>query len=203
MDPVYSFPYRIGGYQPEYTKTAEAQAAWLAKRLPKARKFIVDGVDTFFYRAGPKHLTLFVHVQNQLLYVMELHKMAVNLGAGLPHQLSRRVNFQGSVWRDAKMLDIHLNFPKMLFQKLLLSPSRNVVSDSQQSDRGEAFWQFMMASYLKTPGFSVYGLDCEAKNGLLVIEKAEKLRSMAEFDSFYTSGTDLSGYYKRLALVKD
>jgi hypothetical protein len=61
----------------------------------------------------------------------------------------------------------------------------------------------MVDSYLKTPGFSVYGLDCEAKNGSLVIEKAEKLRSMAEFDSFYTSETDLSGYYKRLAIVKD
>lgn len=199
---ITAFPYRIGTYRPEYTKTKEAQAEWITARLPRARKFVVDGVDTWFTREGKDKLVLFVHVELELLYSMELYKMQVSATADLPATLKRRANYQGSVWRDKRIQGYHDDFAGTIFTRLLLSSTRNVVSDSVQSQDGEAFWYRRVLGALRT-GLKVYGLDCEARGGTLVIESATPVIDMRQFDTYYSGDQDLSGSYKRLAIVRE
>lgn len=197
---IEAFPHRIGPYNPPYVASPSAMKKWLDAHLPTARKFVIDGVVTFVCREGSK-LTLFVHAAEELLYVMELFKLGVKLSAELPPELRRRANYQGSVWRSKHLQSLHDSFASAVFDKLLLSGTRNVVSDSQQSADGEAFW-YRRCLFALRNGLHVYGLDCELKSGTLVIEKATLLKDLSLFDTFYSEGEDYSGYYKRLAIVK-
>lgn len=200
-----AFPYRIGTkYVPDEVRTPEATRVFLDENLSKSKVvFIhsglelraskpVSGVTTNFWVLSPED-------KDQILYSMRLSSLHRPGNSNLPPALLKRSSFQCSVWRDLTITQYSKDFVPSVFWKFLLSNTRNVVSDSAQSEAGEAFWYRRMGEALGF-GKKVYGLDCEARSGSLHIASAVRISSLKESKAFYTEGENYDGYYKRLAI---
>lgn len=202
---ITAMPYRIGpGYKPECVKTPEAMAAFITNYAPLAKKvntgtvFDLSVVDD----AKPGQKLFFVYERETLHYYMELNKvLAPTDGKGVPSVLRRRSAYQGSVWRSPQLGALAPGFPSRIFWKYLCTTTRNVLSDSSQSDAGESFWKTRIAEAM-VYGHEVYGLDCELVGQALRITTAVRILLPNEVDTYYTEGEDYNGHYKRLAICK-
>jgi hypothetical protein len=198
-------PYRIGPkYIPEFVKTESAQEAWLHENLPASKiVYTWKGFPVRVCQLSETHSEFFVENSGQILYQMSLRKVSVSTPRNLPEPLRKRASFQASLWRHGTLVQFAPGLPAAMFWKFLVSNSRNILSDSQQSDRGEAFWENRIAEALNFEGsYRVYGLDCEHTGSSLSIESASVLTSVSGMAKYYSDEQDMSGYYKRLAIVK-
>jgi hypothetical protein len=201
---LLAMPYRIGPkYLPDYVRTPAAQSTWLEKHLPKSKVvFKYSGLDLRCYKHSESELVFFVTFEGGIHYVMELVKLLPELTSDLPAVLKRRTNFQASVWRSPKLYSKSVNFPATVCWKYLISKTRNLLSDSQQSDRGEAFWERRVVEALQNASLEVYGLDCERVGNTLKLHAADRILKIEDMPQYYSDEQDMSGYYKRLAIVK-
>ena len=208
MHDIKSMPYGIGPlYIPEYVKTRPAMQTWLAGRIGASRSvYEDDGVTLKAFKNSDSKIVFFVHSIDRdgprLDYVMELNKVQISpkSSADLPVEISRRLNYQSSVWRGLPFRDKHRGFPAKMFWKYLVSSTRTVVSDSMQSDAGEAFWYDRISDALRLH-HKVFTLDCEESGGSLLINSAEPFTDLDDFKKFYSYEQDMSGHYKRFAIT--
>jgi hypothetical protein len=203
--------YRLGpNYTPEYCRTVGSQNAFVVKNEPKSKvAAVIQNRELLLVPGKPqvpgKPHIFYVYSGNppsaSLDYVMECVTVGVSPNRHLPKEINSRAAFQASVWRSKALLVSTSNFVADVFWKYLFSQNRNVIADSHQSDKGEGFW-LTRFSEANDRGYKTYGLDCELVNGVLFISSADLITTAKDFDTYYTEGQDLSGYYKRIAFCK-
>lgn len=202
MESERAFPYRIGPYYiPDQVRTPEAMHRFLHAALPHAKQvFEFDGIPLLCWRLSANEMYFFTHWDGELQYFMRLNKMRPDPKAtDLPAELQKRAAYQSSVWRSTWLSLQSRDFAKSVFWKYLASPTRVAVSDSSQSTDGEKFWAHRISEALSS-GSRVYGLHCEEKAGILVIEKAVQLTAVRQMTGYYTQEQDYAGHYRRLGI---
>ena len=203
-------PYRIGdGFKPEFIKEGKAEG-FMHWAEPRSRKVAVLNSVPLYYLSDSSRTDRFfwaksIEEDDLLVYFMKLKKVKVvsNKEVEIPDFLLKRACFQAEVWRHGSITSSEgLSFVTQVFNKYLISNTRNVMTDESQTDLGERFWEKRLADALSNPAQKLWIVDVEVEGQLAVINTYRQIFTRKEAFKAYSEGQDLSCSYRRLMITK-
>ena len=203
-------PYRIGdGFKPDFIKQGKSEE-FMRWAEPRSRKVTVINNIPLYYLSDASRTDRFfwaksIEEDDLLIYFMKLKKVKVvsNKDLDIPAFLLKRACFQAEVWSHGSIyFNEGLSFVTQVFNKYLISNTRNVMTDESQTDLGERFWEKRLADALSNPAQTLWIVDVEVEGQLAVINTYRQIFTRKEAFKAYSEGQDLSGSYRRLMITK-
>ena len=135
---VSSAPYPIDPIEFDLSDTKKNQKKLQELKTMSARVVgNYNGLELVEYQKTPKETFIVAEVDGEIAYMVHLKTMKFK---ALPAPSVTQVE----VWRTAFHDTLLRGLPSYVFEKLLLSSNKYIVSDSAQSEAGKRFWMGRM-----------------------------------------------------------